>query len=1308
MKKRIIALMTALILVMSCMPLPVFAAEKADTSASDTAAVYEADDGADDFARYGTDGEYAIVPCHAGSSSMDSGNGSEFKIWRTHRMNNQRWIIGKVGDYYYFKTKAGGKVVDVPHSKAANDQTLQCFDYHGSDNQLWRLENMGDGTYSIHSKLNDAMVMDVKGESRDNGTAVMLYQQSRRYNQRFRFVHVSNTEPVNEWGSVRQDCYGKDWSVWDGSLSYDWYYNHKNENDLYINTAADLHGLASLVVNNNNMAGKTIHLTRDINLAGIHWTPIGFNNRWFNGSFNGHNHAIIGLSNTNSDDYCGLFGMVAGGSICNLAVKGTVKGDDHVGGICGILQHGHLVNVYSEVKINNCTDVREGGLCGAIANGGFVYRCTQNAAVHSTDFDNARGGIAGYSDGCIRYCVNNAAISHNWDYVGGIAGESGSGIFEYCANHGTVSGGGSAEYNGGIVGGMKGNGIIFGCYNDGTVVTNDNDYVGGICGKPAQDKVVIGCINFGKVSGDDSVGGIVGFGNAYKCFNAGIVAGDDDIGAIGGESEVAIGSFAYAYTCPVVCGKNVNACPWVGAGDVLSGKICLELNKGFDCSSFYGVNAPFSQNIGSDPYPTFGSSEVSQSGGSFVNKEYCVRVECDRSYGSVEGAGTYQSGAVTLKAKPAAGCVFDRFEVKSAAGGTMKGYDGTERGAPVEKIQTYKEDTIQLTDNITKSYTVRAVFKVFDDTPDDMRVTAKLELECTDDADGWNSVTIPVELVDSAGEHHRWQTNRDELNKEGAKVTHTFNLGAASPVAVYVYPNFGGGLTFHDYGLKARLWVNEDASAMESAEVTMHSYPFVSSVYGDDYMHFSFGNFGNSTLGKDHFTKCTDAWESACKVGGTIVLKGSWLLDSVLKLENGMNITIDLNGYPIMRTAKKTAKNGELFEIAGGAMLTIIDSAPSRKSCGNFTGGSIQGGRSDDTGGLIECRGTLVMNGGTLYNGGTTDKGGAIKLSGAAIAKLNGVLISDCWTDKAVMYQNEGGAIYMRDSAKVNMKDCVVRNCRALDYGGAIYMEDESNKLTCENVDISMCSATENQGGGIYQDYGETNWIGGSIVNCHAGDDDGGGIFVNNGKTNLKNIRFESNTARANGGAFYSDTRNGVWFFGCTFFRNTAENAGGAVYVYNNNVYMEDCSVIANTSTDDGGGIYIARTCTLGIAGKTVIRGNDGTGSFDNLVLENNAYLYNHGLQPGSEIHLCSDTEGGAKLSGTQMSEYQLKEYFRADYGKLSLTDTQKVNTELRASVFSEGKTAFIIGTVAVVLALIVGTIVYKRRKKEVRNEKDN
>ena len=86
------------------------------------------------------------------------------------------------------------------------------------------------------------------------------------------------------------------------------------------------------------MTGKTIHLMCDINLAGIYWTPIGNADHPFRGSFNGHNHAIIGLSHTSDNDDCGLFGMVSGGTICNLAVKGTIKADERVGGIAlGIL-----------------------------------------------------------------------------------------------------------------------------------------------------------------------------------------------------------------------------------------------------------------------------------------------------------------------------------------------------------------------------------------------------------------------------------------------------------------------------------------------------------------------------------------------------------------------------------------------------------------------------------------------------------------------------------------------------------------------------------------------------------------------------------------------------------------------------------------------------------------------------------------------------------------------------------------------------------------------------------------------------------
>lgn len=1306
MKKRITALSMALMLMLSCLPLAVSAAEEpVETAATVDAAAdgfaLGADYESDDFARYGAEEEYAIVPCRAGGSRVDDG-GANIHLWKAHHKDNQIWTLVKVGNYYYIKSKASGKAVDVPYAKAESGVGLECYDYNGGDNQLWRLESMGDGTYAIHSKLNDSLVWNVRGNVWDNGAAIQLYRMNGEPNERFRFIHTSAVEPMTEWGSSRRDCNGSDWSVWDGSCNYDWYYQHSNERDLYINSAADLYGLVSFVANGYEMAGKTIHLTRDINLAGIQWTPIGFYGHWFRGSFNGHNHAIIGLNRVDTSeesDYTGLFGNVAGGTICNLAVKGTIAGDAITGGVVATLQWGHLCNIYSEVSVPNCTDVRQGGICGEIGYGGLVDHCTQNAAVNSTDFDSYRGGIAGYSDGVIRYSVNNANVNHGWDCGGGIAGGSGSGIFEYCANHGTISGGTRSEFTGGIVGDMNG-GVILGCYNDGKVFTSGNDYVGGIAGRKVGDWNVICCINDGRVYGNDYIGGICGEGRPIKCLNTGVVTGDDYVGAISGNAKSDTPwCYALAYSAANLSGKEGSRAEWVTATEIMSGRICYELNLDDVTKDYYGITAPLTQNIGSDPMPTFGSSGVTKNASSYSNGELRVTAECDRGYGSVEGAGTYNAGdKVTLRAKPAAGCVFDRFEVKSAEIGKNAGWAGDQIDYPAVTVETYKEETIDLT--IDKSCTVRAVFKIFDETPEDMKVTVKLELECTNDVDGWNNDTIPVAVVDSAGVEHYWSTSKVDLNSAGAKVDHTFDLGTASPVAVYVTPNFGGGFTFHDYGLKARIWVNGSGNAMESPENTINSYPFASSVNGDNYMHISFENYGNSTVDHESFTKCSDAWNKARNISGRITLNSAWLLGSPLELGAGQSVTLDLNGYPIIRTAKKTQDDGELFYIAEGATLKIIDSTPTRQSCGNFTGGSIQGGRSDDTGGLIEVKGTLEMIGGTLYNGGTTDKGGAVKLTGSATANLSGVLISNCWSDKAITYQNDGGAIYMRDDAKVTMKNCVIRSCRALDYGGAIYMEDEGNRLTCENVDIVSCTADENQGGGVYQDYGETTWVGGSIKNCHTGDDDGGGFYVNNDKVYFQNVLFDENGAHDNGGAFCSDSDDGAWFVGCTFQRNAADDLGGAVYVDNDNIYMGGCCVVSNTSGGEGGGIYLASSSTIGVAEKMVIRNNDGADSMDNLVMGRSTVIYNHGLDYGSEIHLRSDSDGSVHLGGSMMSEYQLNQYFRADYGRLELADVVTVDTELRASIFSEGRTVLIIGAVIMVLAIAGGAVYYRRKKK--------
>lgn len=213
MKNRIPALCLALILTLLCLPLSVSVSAEESSGNAVTGLYGEADD----LARFGTDEEYAIVPCCAGSSAVDlhGNDGKTLQIYRSARHENQIWTIGKVGDYYYFKSKWNGKAVDVPNSAAAGIRELQCYGYHGGDNQLWRLESMGDGTYSIHSKLNDSMVWDVRGGLWDDGTVIQLHQQNRTPAQRFRFVHVSTTEPTSEWGADRHDCSGSDWSIWD-------------------------------------------------------------------------------------------------------------------------------------------------------------------------------------------------------------------------------------------------------------------------------------------------------------------------------------------------------------------------------------------------------------------------------------------------------------------------------------------------------------------------------------------------------------------------------------------------------------------------------------------------------------------------------------------------------------------------------------------------------------------------------------------------------------------------------------------------------------------------------------------------------------------------------------------------------------------------------------------------------------------------------------------------------------------------------------------------------------------------------------
>ena len=1160
---------------------------------------------------------------------------------------------------------------------------------------MFKLEEAGDGTYFIRSKVNQKLVWDVTGNKAENGTVIGLFNLHRNGNQRFRFVHLTTIEEMSDWGASRQDCYAADYDIWDGGADTSWYYADKDAAVYKIDSARALAGLSQLVRNNTfNFEGRTIQLTRDINLGGTEWRRIGSDDKPFRGSFNGLGHAITGLTITTTDSQDGFFGRVEGGVICNFAIKGSVSGDWNTGGVVGKMDKGHIVNVYSEVSITRATDDNCGGICGRPGGGAFIEHCTQNARVNSGDKDPDRGGIAGYNCGVIRYCENLQSIDCNWNHVGGIAGTSHGGKIEYCRNEGQVSGGGDTQWAGGICGYADGDALIFGCYNSGKIFSDDDDDVGGILGERDGDSKVMCCINTGRVYGDDRIGGIVGYGVCLYSFNAGYVTGDDDVGAISGKAGGTLHwCRALSWSSKRTCGNDSGGkgAEWREADAVLNGTVCYDLNRqanGLDLQGYGGIyTTVFYQNIGGDPIPTFSGQKVEKTNSGFVNKDKEIRVEYKKGYGTVTGGGKYSSGKVVLKAEPAEGCLFDHFEVTRPKA-VNKSMNQGEHPYPSTEVKTYKENEIVLTENIDSSYSVKAVFTIYDEVPPELRQKVKVELECIEEAGGWNSSTIPVYLVDSAGERHLWEVKRSSLDDEKEKVTHTFDIGAASPVSLEAWPDFGGGLTFRNYGLKAKLWINETGKAIESKKEKIYSWPFISSKYGQDYLDITFGNQGNSSVGvykddgsldvKGTYTTCSEAWEAAKKIGDKAVIRldSVWLTSGRMILRDKKTITLDLNGCQLIRSIKKTTKDGEVFMSDSGATMNVVDSNPTKKSCSAFTGGSIQGGRSTNGGGIFHIRGTLNMTGGAIYNGGTTDVGGGIHCSGG-IVNLNKTLIANCWSNQARISDNVGGAIAVQSGGQVTLNGCTIRACHAGDMGGAIHMISGKSKTTLIDTKISGCRVSQDEGGAIYHRSGE--------LYC-------------------ENTIFDSNTAGKCGGAVYKNTNDQAWFIGCSFTANQAENkTGGAIEVDDNYLYMRDCTLTGNAARDKGGAIYLNDSGSVDMGGVMVVRNNDGTGNYDNLVMEKGATFYDLGLEPGSEVHLRSTSSGKVRLANKdyKVTEYQMKNFLVGDYsGGLVLDDVKDVDTQLMASAITPGKVALIIGGLLIVLAGTCVGIAGSRKRK--------
>ena len=268
-----------------------------------------------------------------------------------------------------------------------------------------------------------------------------------------------------------------------------------------IASAEDLVLLADSGKTENFSTGKTFAMTEDIDLSEYEnlFIPI------MDGTFDGGGHTITGIRLQEEMSDYGFFRYVGpNGTVANLTVEATVtSGEDqeNIGIIAGD-NKGTIRGCTSRGTLNGQTNV--GGIAGRNETTGTISRCANEAEV---DGKQATGGIIGYNEGTVSDCTNSGKVNTNQKVVksttngegsinisipnavtgmtaddrandtGGIAGYS-EGSITYCKNEATIGHERLGSATGGVVGRQKGSLA----YSDNSGVVYGHKDVGGIVG----------------------------------------------------------------------------------------------------------------------------------------------------------------------------------------------------------------------------------------------------------------------------------------------------------------------------------------------------------------------------------------------------------------------------------------------------------------------------------------------------------------------------------------------------------------------------------------------------------------------------------------------------------------------------------------------------------------------------------------------------------------------------------------------------------------------------------------------------------
>ena len=265
--------------------------------------------------------------------------------------------------------------------------------------------------------------------------------------------------------TVENDSYGPDYDknaeypidTWDGTSATDAELAAATDDTNKVVTVESGKLLAALtneVKEGKSYDGYTIKLTKNLDLNGNEWTPIGTKgtSNVFKGTFDGNGATISNLK-ISGGSYVALFGETSGATIKDLTVTGEVSGED-VAGIVAKATNTTITNCVSKVNVT-ATAGKAAGISASF--GGTITKCENRGTVATAAAQPAGGLVAWCNAAVIENCHNYGAVTAgdrgatlDSAQAGGLCGNLAAGsTIKNCSNSAVIT---SANLAGGVAG----------------------------------------------------------------------------------------------------------------------------------------------------------------------------------------------------------------------------------------------------------------------------------------------------------------------------------------------------------------------------------------------------------------------------------------------------------------------------------------------------------------------------------------------------------------------------------------------------------------------------------------------------------------------------------------------------------------------------------------------------------------------------------------------------------------------------------------------------------------------------------------